>query len=331
MKTNKKPTRQSLPKTGLPRVYRIDQKIASGCFPNSDDLARMCKTSVSTISRDIEYMKSQLMAPIEYDAFNRGYYYTKKTFRLPAGFATAEDLLVLNMVKNIITLYQDTPLYEVSKNLLDGILTPINYDGNKDLLENRIMVPQIATAKIDNIVWDNIISAIKKNNIINFYYQGTWDDEPKFRRVHPYQLLFDSGVWYLYGFSEERKAVRVFSVSRITNTRVTKDIFKLPNDYNYSNFSNDSYFGVFIGQEKMKFVVDFYEEAIVYITERQWAADQNISDNDEGITIEFSGSQYDKIKKWVLSFGCYAVPRKPKMLVDEWNWHVLEMRKMVKK
>jgi len=331
MKTNKKPARQSLPKTGLPRVYQIDQKIASGCFPNSDDLAQMCETSVSTISRDIEFMKSQLRAPIEYDAYHRGYYYTQKTFRLPAGFTTAEDLLALNMAKNIFSLYRDTPLYEVSNNLMESILTPIISDGNKDWLENRIMVPQVASAKVDKIVWENIISALKQNNILNFYYQGAWDDEPQFRRVHPYQLLFDSGVWYLYGFSEERKAVRIFSISRITNTRITKDTFTLPKDYNYSNFSNDSYFGVFIGQEKMKFVVDFYEEAIVTITERQWAADQKITNNDEVITIEFSSSQYDKIIKWVLSFGCYAVPKKPKKLVDDWNWHVLEMRKIVKK
>jgi len=27
----------------------------------------------------------------------------------------------------------------------------------------------------------------------------------KKRRVYPYQLLFDSGVWYLYGFAEERQ------------------------------------------------------------------------------------------------------------------------------
>jgi len=86
-----------------------------------------------------------------------------------------------------------------------------------------------------------------------------------------------------------------------------------------------------MGQEKMKFVIDFYEEAVINISERQWALDQKIINNDEGITIEFSSSQYDKIKKWVLSFGCYAVPRKPQKLVDDWNWHVLEMRKMVKK
>ncbi|MCL2231786.1 MAG: DNA-binding protein, partial [Treponema sp.] len=62
MKTQKKPSRLSLPKAALPRIYRIDDKIASGTYPNSDDLARMCETSISTISRDIEFMREQLLA-----------------------------------------------------------------------------------------------------------------------------------------------------------------------------------------------------------------------------------------------------------------------------
>jgi hypothetical protein len=34
MKTEKKPARQSLPKTALPMIYRIDAEIASGKYPN---------------------------------------------------------------------------------------------------------------------------------------------------------------------------------------------------------------------------------------------------------------------------------------------------------
>ena len=220
MKTNKKPSRQALPRTGLPRVYQIDKKIASGCFPNSDDLAKMCETSISTISRGIKFMQDQLRAPIEYDPLNRGYYYTEKTFRLPAGFTTAEDLLALNMAKNIFSLYRETPLFEASNNLLESILTPIVSDGNRDWLENRIVVPPIASAKIDSGVWETIVSGLKQNRIITFYYRGIWDGEAQFRKVHPYQLLFDSGIWYLFGFSEERKATRIFSLSRITNVRL---------------------------------------------------------------------------------------------------------------
>ena len=36
-----------------------------------------------TIRRDIDYMRDQLHAPIEFDSVQNGYYYTEPTFRLP--------------------------------------------------------------------------------------------------------------------------------------------------------------------------------------------------------------------------------------------------------
>ncbi|MCL2193366.1 MAG: WYL domain-containing protein [Treponema sp.] len=329
MKTNKKV--KKLPKTALPRIYRIDMKIASGCFPNTNDLARICETTISTINRDLAFMREQLRAPIKYDFFNRGFYYTEKTFRLPAGFTTADDLLALSMAKSIFSLYKETPLYEASNNLLQSILTPIAFNDNHGWQEDRIVVPKIASAKVDLAVWETVIYGLKENIVIVFDYKGMRGDESQKRRVRPYQLLFDSGVWYLYGFAEERKATRIFSLSRMTNTERTDCAFSLPTDFRYADFTGDSYFGVFVGQEKMRFAVDCYGDAVTFATERQWAADQKIAEIDDGVRIEFTSTQYDKVLKWVLSCGCNAVPQKPRDLVDDWKWHLKEMRKLAPK
>ena len=331
MKTEKKQSRLTLPKTALPRIYKIDKKIASGTFPNANELAKTCETSISTISRDVEFMKDQLFAPIEYDAQKRGYYYLEKTFRLPAGFTTAEDLLALSMAKSIFSLYRETPLYEVSNNLLKSILTPIASGENHDWLENRIVVPKIASAKVDTSVWETVVSGLKENRIITFDYRGKNDQKYQNRRVRPFQLLFDTGIWYLYGFSEERKAIRIFSLSRIKNIVLLKDSFSLPPNFDYSVLSGDSYFGIFIGLEKMQFSIDCYDDAAADASERQWAGDQKISEIDGGVTIKFNSTQYEKVLKWVLSHGCNAVPRKPKQLVDAWKWQVSEMFKSSKK
>jgi predicted DNA-binding transcriptional regulator YafY len=294
-------------------------------------MARMCETSVSTISRDIEFMRDQLLAPIDYDPLNRGYYYSQKTYRLPAGFTSAEDLLALGMAKSILSLYRETPLFEASSHLLESIIAPIVSDSNKDWLENRIVVPKIASAKVDPGIWEIVVTALKGNLVITFDYRGIWNRECQNRRVRPYQLLFDSGVWYLYGFAEERKSVRIFSLSRLNNASLTKDVFSLPQTFSYSVLSGDSYFGIFIGEEKYRFVIDCFGEAVNYATERQWAADQKITKRNNGVTIEFTSTQDYKVLKWVLSNGSDVVPRKPKKLVDEWKRHISKMRKLAAK
>jgi predicted DNA-binding transcriptional regulator YafY len=331
MKAKQKQAKLSQSKTALPRIYRIDREIAAGKYPNSQDLARLCETSVSTISRDVAFMRDQLLAPVAYDGFRRGYYYETKTFRLPAGFAGADNLLALNMAKNILSLYKETPLYEASNNLLESILAPIASDGNSQWLEKRIIVPKIASAKIDPPIWEIVVESLKKNLVITFEYLGVMDEDYKIRRVRPYQLLFDSGVWYLFGYAEERKAVRVFSLSRIKNASLTKDVFFLPKDFSYDDLARGSYFGVFIGHERFHFSINCYKDSVFYAAERQWAENQKITKIKDGVRIEFTSTQFDKVLRWVLSCGCTAVPQKPKKLVDEWKKHITALRKMAAK
>ncbi len=64
--------KKTQPRTSLPRIYFIGSKIAGGGFPNTSQLADEWETSMSTISRDIDFMKNMLGAPIEYDTARRG-------------------------------------------------------------------------------------------------------------------------------------------------------------------------------------------------------------------------------------------------------------------
>jgi len=82
--------RSNLPKTSLPRIFYIDRKIAEGNYPNVPKMAKEYETSLSSINRDIAYMRDMLDAPIAYDFYKKGFYYTEKNFRLLAAYDTAE-------------------------------------------------------------------------------------------------------------------------------------------------------------------------------------------------------------------------------------------------
>jgi len=328
MKTVMQSQRLSATKLALERIYIIDAEIASGKYPNTKDLARKCEpASTATISRDIEFMRDRLYAPIEYSPSRRGYHYTQKTYRLPAGFTSAEDLLALGMARSILTLYRDTPLFEAAAKLLDSIIAPLSSDGNRDWLENRIIVPPIASARIDPEIWEKVIAGLKGNHVIAFEYKGVNDKDYRVRKIRPYQLLFDSGVWYLYGWSDERKATRLYSLARIKNAAPEKETFTLPKKFSYTDSTSDSYFGIFIGLKRYRFKIECYGDAEIYASERQWAADQKIMKLDGGIIMDFTSTQYDKVLRWVLSCGRDAIPREPAELVGDWKRHVADMGK----
>ena len=62
--------------------------------------------------------------------------------------------------------------------------------------------------------------------------------------------------------------------------------------------------------------------------DRQWAADQKIVETDDGIIINFSSTQFDKVAEWVLSRGCTAKPLEPEALVNAWRGDIEEMQKL---
>jgi predicted DNA-binding transcriptional regulator YafY len=324
-------TRKRLPRAVLSRIYFIDREIAAGKYPNVHDLAREYEVGTATIYRDIEYMRYMLNAPIEYSAKERGWYYTEKTFRLPARFAAADDMLALGMAKSLVSLYKNTPLYESAVRLLNDITAPLSPDDNEDgestaWYEKRIVVPPVASATVNSGTWDVVVDAMKENRVITFEYKGYVDDDYKNRLVRPYQLLFDTGVWFLYGYEEERSAIRIFSLSRMNNVSITNERFNLPEDFDYRTQNDGSYFGIFAG-EKRGFKIAFSGFAARDIHDRLWAKDQKISEQEdgEGIIIEFTSTQYGKVLSWILSFGSGASPIEPPELVEQWKENILEL------
>jgi len=250
-----KTPRKKQQKTTLPRLCFIDREIGAGNYPNAPALAKKYETSLSSINRDIAYMRDMLGAPIAYDFYRKGFYYTEKTFRLFAAYASADDLLALCMAKNLMELYRNTPIHDAALNLLENISAPLQGENGDEWYKDRIVIPKTAFAPVDIEVWNNIVGGLRENLVITFQYPDN-NSEPQdsqgkssvqklnIRRVHPYQLLFDSKAWYLFAYDEDRKNMRMFALPRITNVSVTKNIFAIPENFDYRSLEGASYFAM---------------------------------------------------------------------------------------
>jgi len=308
-------------------MFFIDREIASGKYPNAPYLAKKHETSVASINRDIAYMRDMFDAPIEYSFKHKGFFYSEKTYRLPAGFATAEEMLALGMTKNLMALYKGSPLYKDASSLLEKITAPIDSDENPGWYKDRIIVPPLASVPVREEIWDAVIDGIRNNKMLYLAYQSGGDKEPRNRLVRPYQLVFDTSAWYLFGYSEEREDIRLFSLSRIKTVKVTNRNFIIPPDFDYRSITDGNYFGVYISSSVEKFSVQITGSLVEtqWIRERKWAADQTIKDTRDGLIISFTSCQLEKVLQWVLTQGMNAKPLKPESLVILWKKHVQKM------
>ena len=331
IKAMKKEKTRTLNKKMLERLIIIHNAIKSGMYPNNKQLQRLyCEqtgySSVgeATINRDIDVLRTYFQAPLEYDRKQNGYYYFED-WEFALNNISAQDVFYLSAAKTLLSSFQGSPLYEEISGVIDFV-TDTQTAGKSALLK-RIAIPPAPQIVVDKKAWADLVRALQGNNVIEFDYTGRWNTKKTHRRVHPYQILLDDGVCYLYGFAEERKAERLFVLNRMKNIKITADHFNLPAKYEFSARCGGGRFGSFASDDKDEYVIDFYRDARQYVKDRIWADDQKIIDYDkeDRTRIQFTSTQFLKIQEWVLSMGGNAIPRAPEWLVEEWKNQINQM------
>lgn len=312
----------------LERISHIHRKIKSGCYPNTKQLAYELESGLATISRDLDYMRDRMYAPIEYDFTHKGYYYTEDFEPSMQNHLSDKDLRVMLSAKVLLSHYKNTPIYEEACSMLD-LLSSNAMEGKNTALMNRIAVAPTVETNVNQEIWNSIQDSLNQNHILQFDYTDRWGKKTEQRRLRPYQLVLDEGVCYLFGFDELRQAERIFSLVRIRNAVVTEDEFELPENYEFESRCKDGNFGAVFSKKAEHYVIEFYNEARLLVKEKIWADSQVFKEDENKTTIEFDSSQFLKIKSWVLSNGCNAKPIQPEWLVKEWKWHIEGMTKLM--
>jgi len=181
-------------------------------------------------------------------------------------------------------------------------------------------------------------TAIFRNKTIVFEYYTMGRDEVSARKVDPYHLLFQGGQFYLLGLSHERKAIRVFRLSRIRGkvsyaTKAEHD-FHRPEDFDPRSYANRADWQ--LGDERGVAKV-LVSERIAWQIERHFgrygeilAAGDLDSEGVDRIDPDISFEEGDKVfltgysnprnlVSWVLGLGVNARLLGPPELVEEFS------------
>jgi proteasome accessory factor BC len=175
-------------------------------------------------------------------------------------------------------------------------------------------------------------TAIFRNKTIVFDYYTMERDEVSTRRVDPYHLLFQGGQFYLLGYAHERKAVRVFRLTRIRGkvsyaTKAEHD-FHRPEDFDPRAYANRADWQ--LGDERGVAKVLICER-IAWQVERHFGrygeiaasspeGEEDGASSPEGETIFLTGySSPRSLISWVLGLGANARLLGPDELVSDFQ------------
>ena len=222
----------------LVRLSKIHAKIKSGRYPNTKQLAKILDVSVPTISRDIEFLRDRFEAPICYDATQRGYFYEEE-FEMPLNMISSKDVLFLSLVKQLMTQYEGSPVYNEISSIID-FLTDSKGVGKSEFLK-RVAAPPLPKVVVNEDVWNIVIESLKENTIIKFDYNGRWNTSTTHRMLRPYQILLQDGLYFVFGYDENadggKGGERLFNLSRMKNLENTKRTFELPENFDFAEYT----------------------------------------------------------------------------------------------
>jgi proteasome accessory factor BC len=162
-------------------------------------------------------------------------------------------------------------------------------------------------------------TAIFRNKTILFDYYTMERDEVGPRRVDPYHLLFQGGEFYLLGYSHERKAIRVFRLSRIRGkvsyaTKAEHD-FRRPGDFDPRSYADRADWQLGDEQGVAEILIS---ERIAWQIERHFGRYGEIGDGDgDGVLFTTPYSNPRGVISWVLGLGLNASLQGPEELRKE--------------
>jgi len=308
------------------RLLFIDREIGNGNYPNCARLAGDYEVSAKTIRRDIDYMRYQLDAPIEYSARHRGYYYTEANYKLPAISIKESDLFAIYLAEKLLAQYEGTPIYHnlfsVFRKIEDSLPERTTIDMGKDNARFTVFPPSYTLIRPG--IWEKVAEAIRLSNKIRVLYR-TPGGEPATRKIDPYHGVRFEGDWYVVAYCHLRNDIRTFSLARMESVDVLSEGFQIPEDFDFTRLTASN-FGVHWSDNEYRVKVLFDQKAAGYIRERSWHPTQQIDENLDGsLTLSLTVNHLLELKRWILSWGSVAKALEPPELVADLERSIREM------
>ncbi len=284
-------------------IELIRDGMTSGKYANAGTFMRELGISRPTAMRDMDFLRDDEGAPIEYDASRKGYYLTDESWSLPPIRLNRREVFAFSIAGKLLNAYRGTPLeldmgalFEKIGQSLEGSITL-----NPSTLTDHLTVMGEDYVIQDAAIWTATAEAIDRRERIGIEYQR-FDGMVKQYNLEPYHLLSYHGNWYVIGRNIAAERIATFAVSRIREMQSSGLLFAVDPTFDIREFIRDA-FGIVRGEKLFKVRLLFSSKVAAYIRERVWHASQSIIEKHDGsIELQFETAGWNELVRWVLSW-----------------------------
>ena len=159
--------------------------------------------------------------------------------------------------------------------------------------------------------------AVAERRKVDLVYQAYGRSKPDRHVFQPWCMTFAEGSFYLIGYSEPRKARRIFLLDRVRRASLLDAKFEVPEDFDPDAFLEEG-FGIYHEDKIYDVKIEFAKGEAQFIRERVWHPTQKILSLKDGrVVLSMKVAGLMDVVRWVLSYGDGAKALEPPELVDQ--------------
>jgi predicted DNA-binding transcriptional regulator YafY len=292
----------------LRRLFWALARLREGKPLKATDLAREFEVNVRTAYRDIDFLRDEWRAPVEYDAHQGSYVLTEPMTELPPVALSHGELLANYFADKVARQYRGTPfeadLASAFRKILE--LLPEQVKVSPSSLGDYLSMDLGALYAPDAGVFRDVLGALRRRRTALIRYRSLSAGRTSDRRVRPYHVFNVGGDWYVAAWDERRKEVRDFALHRIRRITLTTERYEIPADFDFRKYMAGA-LAIEKGGRPVPVAIRFAPRQARWIRERRWHPSARIQEEmGGGLVLRMTIAETSELRRWVLQFAAEA-------------------------
>lgn len=274
------------------RIHKIHQMLSNRRVVTTEQFLAELQISVSTLKRDLSFLKDRLNAPLKYDHDLGGYCFDSISpvgpkYEVPGLWFNDSELHALLSMQKLLNDVQPgliTPYLQPLQSRLQAILCSMK--DSPEEISNRILILAPDKRELPLKNFEMVATATIRRHRLKIVHFNRGTNTETERIVSPQQLVYYRDNWYVDCWCHTRKAIRSFSVDAIVSTELLADKAKDLSIKKLREELSEGY-GIFSGKSVQWAKLRVTNLAVRWVVKRVWHANQKSSlDTDGSLILE---------------------------------------------
>ena len=272
--------------------------------------------SSRTIKRDVDFMKTRLKLPIQFDVKRNGYYFTESVPHFPQMPMSEADTFALFIASKAIEQYRGTPLQKMLEGTFRKLTGQLDQSVRFSLgsLDGVLSFRPFAPGDTELKTFELLTRAVSERRAVKFLYRNRGQVKSQQRQVHPYHIACVENQWCMFAFDVKRNDIRTFVLARLSKPTVTGVRFEISKKFELNEFLKGS-FGLFKGNEDFEVIVDLDAFAADDVRGRRLHSSQELTELPNGmLRVRLRLNSLEEVTRWILGLEEHATVVGPEAL-----------------